>query len=110
MGTKLTQPRKHMSKMELFQLMKWLDQQDQAVLLTENMLEIRARAIKELSKGGPKLNITDHGVRSSMDSLGLKCCTSKISNTTETEQELLARIKLLEKFVSKYFAEEWANL
>jgi hypothetical protein len=107
MGVKLDTKRRHMSKMDLFRTMKWLETQSREKLLSENVLEIHARAVKELEKDGQIIKITDNGLREAMKSLGLKCFTSKVSGVDE---ELLGRVKRIEKFLAKFFAEEWANL
>ena len=107
-------PRKQMSKLSIFYLMQWLQGQDQAKLAKETIVEIKIRASKELQSKVEK--ITDCSIRSAMRDLGLICATTKINpesigfGACINPIEVLNRVKKIEKFLAKYFAEEWASL
>jgi len=101
MGGKLTKRRVHMTRIQLFHLMQWLEEQANNNNLSGNATEITEQAVQKLGN-----HVSYYHVKSGLKELGI----IPKKREPKDDNELLTRIKRIEKFIALNFPEEWGNL
>jgi len=105
MGGKLTEKRVHMTRIQLFHLMQWIEKEVDKDSLPKSPNEVYKQALQVLGD-----HVTYYHVHNALKELNLIVPKKRISKEQKEENELLVRIKRLEKFIALNFPEEWGNL
>ena len=97
-----------MSSMEIFELVTWIKKKQLSSDIGKNALDLMNMANKEL----PFTSTYHHVLRVSKELNLYNGVNINLDNEelSKRYEELLTRVKRVEKFLTKYFAEEWGSL